>query len=68
MESELVDANVFMPYILWTGYFMKQQGYESLKSVMDQDNKSEILLEQNDIFQAAKGQNTSTSDIILLNT
>ena len=49
-EAELFDVNDIIPEVLLTGYFLNVPYYESFKSVMDQDNKSEVLLEQHGIF------------------
>ena len=46
-ESELVGVDDMMPSILWTRYFMKEQGYEVTDNVIFQDNKSTMLLERN---------------------
>ena len=36
-----------MSYVLWTNYFLKEQGYDSDTTLLYQDNKSAILLEKN---------------------
>ena len=46
-ETELVDADDFMPEICWTQYFLKAQGYRVLDKVLFQDNRRSILLEKN---------------------
>ena len=46
-EAELVSADDAMPYVLWTSYFLKEQGYGVTCPIMYQDNKSAILLENN---------------------
>ncbi len=46
-ETELVAVADVMPQVLWTGYFLKEQGYGVGKSTIYQDNKSAILLEEN---------------------
>ena len=46
-EAELVGADDAMPYVLWTSYFLKEQGYGVTCPIMYQDNKSAILLENN---------------------
>jgi hypothetical protein len=46
-ESELVGIDDMMPIILWTCYFLLSQGYEVIKNLLLQDNKSLILLERN---------------------
>ena len=46
-ESELVGVEDVLPQVLWTNYFMKDHGWHTNHSVVFQDNKSAILLEQN---------------------
>ena len=46
-EAELVGADDAMPIVLWTSYFLKEQGYGTTIPIMYQDNKSAMLLEQN---------------------
>lgn len=46
-EAELVGANDFMPQILWTRYFLQEQGYEVRENILYQDNQSAMLLETN---------------------
>jgi hypothetical protein len=46
-EGELVGVNDVMPQILWTRYFLMEQGYQVKDSVVYQDNQSAILLEKN---------------------
>ena len=40
-------ANDVSTLILWTKLFMEEQGYEVKKTILFQDNKSTILLENN---------------------
>ena len=46
-EMELVGTDDMLPQILWTNYFMRAQGWNSFETVLYQDNKSAILLENN---------------------
>lgn len=46
-EAELVGTNDFMPQILWTRYFLQEQGYGVKDNIVHQDNQSSILLEEN---------------------
>ncbi len=46
-ESELVGVNDMMPIIIWTRYFLLEQGYGVVENLILQDNKSSILLERN---------------------
>ena len=39
---------------LWTGWFLKAQGYESTRSIIAQDNKSAMLLETNGPMSSSK--------------
>ena len=53
-EAELVGVDDAAPMILWTGLFMKDQGYTLEKNILYQDNKSAILLETNGKRSAGK--------------
>jgi hypothetical protein len=46
-EAELVGVNDILPQVLWTKYFLQEQGYCCADSVIYQDNKSAMLLENN---------------------
>jgi hypothetical protein len=46
-ESELVAVDDISVMILWTKLFMEAQGYEIIRNILFQDNKSAILLETN---------------------
>eukprot|EP00957_Ditylum_brightwellii_P135882 10364518-Ditylum_brightwellii.AAC.1 len=46
-ETELVGVNDMLSMILWAKYLLDEQGYNVNKSVVFQDNKSAILLEEN---------------------
>ena len=46
-ESELVGADDMAQMILWTKFFMEEQGYDVKENILYQDNKSTILLENN---------------------
>ena len=46
-EFEIVAAADILPQIIWTSYFIKEQGCRVGKSVLYQDNQSTILLEKN---------------------
>ncbi len=45
-----------MPIILWTCYFLLEQGYRVIENLLLQDNKSSILLERN--VRASSGKRT----------
>ena len=46
-ECELVGVNDMMLIMLWTCYFLLEQGYGIGEDLLLQDNKSLILLELN---------------------
>jgi len=46
-ECELVGTDDLLPQIIWTNNFIKDQGWECNQTVLRQDNKSTILLENN---------------------
>jgi hypothetical protein len=46
-ESEVVGVHDVMPQMLWTAYFLREQGVEVSETVLYQDNMSSILLEKN---------------------
>ena len=53
-EAELVGPNDCSQQILWTALFMEKQGYNILRNILYQDNKSTILLEKNGRKSAGK--------------
>ena len=55
-EAELVAASDALSQILWTRYFIEDQGYYLNDAVLYQDNKSAILLEKNG--RLSSGKNT----------
>ncbi len=56
-KSELVGVDDMMSSILWTRYFLKEQGYKVNDNVIFQNNKSSILLEQNGKLSSSKHTN-----------
>ncbi len=46
-ESELVAVDDCMPSICWTRYFLEAQGYRTTDTIVYQDNKSAILMQEN---------------------
>jgi hypothetical protein len=46
-EAEVVVVHDNMPAILWTRYFLEEQGYPLQPSIVHQDNQSAMLLETN---------------------
>ena len=53
-EAELVAADDAAGYILWTRYFLQEQGYDVQENVLYQDNQSAMLLEKNGMSSAGK--------------
>ena len=53
-EAELVGVDDVMPQILWTRYFLQEQGYAACESIIYQDNKSAMLLEENGRASSSK--------------
>ena len=45
-EAKLVAVNDVMPQLLWTRYFLEEQGYEIQDNLLYQDNQSAIFLEK----------------------
>jgi hypothetical protein len=46
-ETETVVVHDYMPAVLWTRYFIEEQGYPMKPSIIHQDNQSAMLLETN---------------------
>jgi hypothetical protein len=46
-EAEVVGADDAMPQMIWTRYFLQEQGFEISRNVLYQDNQSAMLLEKN---------------------
>jgi hypothetical protein len=53
-EAELVAVDDMMPQILWTRYFLINQGFNVGPSRKLQDNKGAILLEENGMASNSK--------------
>jgi hypothetical protein len=53
-EAELIGVYDVMPQVLWTRHFLKEQGYNAVDSILYQDNKSAILLEENGRASSSK--------------
>jgi hypothetical protein len=53
-EAELVGVYDLMPQVLWTRHFLEAQGYTVSDSVVHQDNKSAIQLEENGRASSSK--------------
>ena len=46
-KCELVGLMEYIPYSLWIGYFLEQQGYKLKSDLVHQDNQSSIKIEIN---------------------
>jgi hypothetical protein len=46
-EAELIASSDMMGQMLWTLYFLRNQGYDITDNVLNQDNKSTIKLQEN---------------------
>ncbi|MEM9592233.1 MAG: reverse transcriptase domain-containing protein, partial [Pseudomonadota bacterium] len=55
-EAELVGASDFLPQVLWTRYFLNEQGYGVRENILHQDNQSAMMLEHNG--RASSGKRT----------
>jgi hypothetical protein len=53
-EAELVSVDDCIPMILWTRYFLLEQGYDINENILFQDNKSAMLLEKNGRASSSK--------------
>ncbi len=53
-KSKLVAADMYMPEMLWSLYFMKSEGYDVEIIELYQDNKSTELLMTNGCFSSGK--------------
>ena len=45
MEAEVVGVDGMSLQMLWTNYFMREQGHNVIETMVYQDNKSTMLLE-----------------------
>lgn len=55
-EAELVGVSDFLPQVLWTRYFLTEQGYDLRDNIIYQDNQSSLLLASNG--KASSGKRT----------
>ena len=60
-EAELVAVDDVIGQILWTNYFLSEQGYNTKDTVIYQDNRSAILLEKNG--RASSGKRTKHMNV-----
>ena len=61
-EAELIASSEVLPQILWTRYFLEDQGVDVRESVLYQDNTCVIQLERNG--RTSSGQRTRHINII----
>ena len=64
-ESEVVGDDEMMPMITWACYFLLSQGYGIIENLLLQDNKSLILLEQNEKALSGKCNEAYQHPILL---
>ena len=53
-KCELIAVDEKLPQTLWTNYFIEAQGYSVEINLINQDNKSAILMETNGRFLSSK--------------
>ena len=53
-EAELVGVYYMMPQIIWTQYFLQCQVFNVKTLILYQDNKIEILMEENRMASSTK--------------
>jgi hypothetical protein len=53
-EAEVVAVHDVLPQMIWTAYFLKEQGVHVSDSILFQDNMSAILLEKNGRASSSK--------------
>ena len=53
-EAELVAVDDCVPHMFWANHFLEEQGYTHPTTVVHQDNRSAILLEQNGILSSTR--------------
>ena len=53
-EAELIDIDKALPQIVWTCYFLEEQGYPTKQNIIHQDNQSSIILERNGKSSSSK--------------
>ena len=45
-EAELIGVDDALPQILWTRYFIENQGYHIIQNTLFHDNKSAIIMQE----------------------
>ena len=53
-ETELVSVDAYMPYVLWSLYFIQARGYKVKYAEINQDNISAQMLETNGKFSRSR--------------
>ena len=62
----MVGADDTMTPVLWTRYFLEEQGFTVDNNIMFKDNMSTMLLEKMENGPAQKGQNILAYNIFIL--
>ena len=55
-EAEIIGAEDAMPQMLWTRYFLEEEGYDIDKNILYHNNMSAMLLEKNGKIQYQKNK------------
>ena len=50
----MVGVDDVIVQVLWTNHFLSEQGYDASSTIVYQDNKSAILLEENGRYSSSK--------------
>ena len=53
-QAKLVGVDDFLTQVIWTRYFLKEQGYKIHNNIIYQDNQSAIKLEKNGRLSISK--------------
>jgi hypothetical protein len=53
-EAELVRASDLSPFIIWSKYFLQEQGWDIRQNILYQDNQSAMRMEQNGILSSSQ--------------
>ena len=53
-EAQLVAVDDCIPHMIWANHFLEEQDYKHPTTVVYQDNRSAILLEQNGILSSTR--------------
>ena len=53
-EAELVGASDLSPFIIWSRYFLQEQGWDIKSNILYQDNQSAMKMEQNGMLSSSQ--------------